>query len=141
MRQLKIPAIAYVKRPLATLDLHKTFERRVVSFQAEWRGAYELGLVMPSRVPNPLPDDWQASNAHVAFSWSDGSGELRVKDAFRSPWWAETNSGFSLAVFRVPDDVPLNKEVTVELTLEHVCGHVARHFQTADVFLCKISDK
>lgn len=140
-RHLRVPSSAYVARSLATLDLTEAKQQCELEFRAKWTGAYELGIIASTRVPMPLPDNWQPSSAHVKFTWADGCHEIVVNDAFRHPWYSVTNSGFTLVVFTVPIDVPLKTSVRVDFTLERVCPDVARFFRSGDAYFCKRSDK
>lgn len=140
-RHLRVPSRAYIARPLATLDLTEDRQCRELEFRANWTGAYELGVIVPTRVPMPLPDNWQPSTAHVKFTWAGGYHEIVVNDAFRHPWEGVKNSGFRLAIFSVPIDVPFKTNVRVDFTLARVCPNVARFFHLADAYIRKCPDK
>ncbi len=109
--------------------------------QNEWDGAYELGVILPSRVSMLLPESWGICGINAKFSWQDGKFEVELENGFSSPWWDVQHSGFTIYQFLVPQNVPKNRQVKVELNVISVCAEVVHRYISGQVHVFKRSDK
>ncbi|WP_298925519.1 hypothetical protein [uncultured Ramlibacter sp.] len=118
---------------LPVFDIPTQVQRDHLSAEAvclhKYATPYEVGVKCNVRMPNPISI---LGRLLLEVSWENATGDqllcLTVEVELKKPWWDGTASnGFSLLIYTVPADLPVNMPLLCRLKLTDTEGALSSY--------------
>ena len=134
------PRGLYERFEVGRVDLSKpgvlTFE-----YSPKYFGEYEVGILVERRIQMPKKSyDFGFSGTITALVKNAAAWTTKV-GTNPLPWWGPDSSGFTLATFRVPRDVPLDQTSQFVLRVETASALFGHEYGKGTMYVSKQPEK
>jgi hypothetical protein len=124
----------------SNLDLSREGSRTTMKVRHRYAGRHTVEISVSKPVPNGVVSYGAGFELLLEFL-IDGRTTVSRNLQSVSPWWSYSENGFTLAMYSVPDDAPVGKEIELALTVKKADPDFEPRYGAITLFTRKASEK